>query len=53
MYLSEKSSWDEERIRIAERKEKAERRKEARAQIEKLPTLTQRILGRIAFAFTR
>lgn len=53
MYLSEKSSWDEERIRIAERKEKAARRAEARAAIDKLPTLSQRLIGRLTFIFTR
>lgn len=53
MYASEHSSWDIERQRVAERKAKAARRAERRAEIDDLPTLSQRLIGRFLFRFTR
>lgn len=48
---SEKETWDRERFQVARMKLKAERKAERKAAIEKLPRLSQRVIGRFMEMF--
>lgn len=48
---SEKEKWDRERFVVALRQAKAERKAQRKAAIEKLPRLSQRVIGRFMEMF--
>ena len=45
-YRSTQEQWLKERAEVAARYEALKRKKERRAEVEKLPTLSQRVIGR-------
>lgn len=48
---SESEKWERERAMVAARQAKAERKAQRKADIEKLPRLSQRIVGRFMELF--
>lgn len=48
-YLSTQEKWLQERQKLAAKARKDMARKRRRAEVEKLPTVSQRVIGRLLF----